>query len=248
MTDDERLERSSRFQRNPQWRGILRPLLIASILTTAIVAIVWQLGVFTPQPPSREEVETIVARDELTIDSRTLDYQIWDGDPHLLFITQGHGTIPERVTLTHLLFDWSPSQFPFVPRTLLPRWRPSNFRYFIDATAAPASLGDVHCTGIYYGDCTNDTEVFGQVNSRAITTLELDLKGSRRRYQVSYPAFMLRLKDFRGLPDDYRWLDAQGRVIWTADQDPSLTKSVGDGDGPGWRSPRDEWGIPLPLS
>lgn len=204
------------------------------------MTIAWQGGVLTPRAPNLEEVEALVSG-EKTLGSRTLDYQIWDGEPHVLFISKGYSEAYDRLVFTHLVFDWTPNTFPF-----LPSWRPAPASYSIEPTTAPASLGDAHCTGVYYGDCINDTEVFGQVNSREITTIELDLKGTRHRYPVSYPGFMLSLEGFRGLPDNYRWLNPDGRMVWTATQAPARTGGLTRPDGA--RAPVSQRGNPLPLS
>ena len=91
----------------------------------------------------------------------------------------------------------------------------------MDATDAPASLGVARCTGLFGEGCDKETELFGQVNAPEIVALEVLAEDTWRRYPVSPPGFAVRLDGFRGRPRDYRWLDAGGRVVWTAAQDPS---------------------------
>jgi hypothetical protein len=108
-----------------------------------------------------------------------------------------------------------------------PAWQFSGAWYSAEPADAPASLHVARCTEICGEACAKDTEAFGQINAREITTLEIEVEGRWHRFPVSAPGFAVRLDGFQGTPTAYRWLDAGGRVVWSAEQDRSrITQDV----------------------
>jgi hypothetical protein len=162
----------------------------------AIVALVVAFYLWGRQPPGREKVgEDIVLGGEL------LDYEVWDGVPYVAFRS------PDGLTIRRdfLRLDWISIEWP--PR---PAWQLSGNWFRAPATVStPASLGVLQAT---------PTEIFGEVNSPAITTIEVEYDGSWHAYPVESPGYLLRLDGFDGVPTAYRWLDAHGDVIHSRDR------------------------------
>lgn len=159
--------------------------------------------------PSRRWVEDHLSGDVLA-------YEVWDGTPHLVFRFGDDESAAAKVYFDHLRrdpisIDWPPT----------PRWQWTGAWYYVAATDAPASLGVARCTGVMGEACDKPTEVFGQVNAPEIVALEVAYGGAWHRFPVAAPGFAVRLAGYRGVPSSYRWLDAAGRVVWTAAQDPS---------------------------
>ena len=96
----------------------------------------------------------------------------------------------------------------------IPRWQPSGKWYSIPATSVPASIGVARCTGILGESCAEDTELFGQINAPEIVALEVQYEGAWHRFPVAAPGYIVRLDSFSGVPTAYRWLDADGDVVW----------------------------------
>ncbi len=161
--------------------------------------------------PSYQEAEAIVF-------SRLLAYRVWDGVPHVLFEHEG------RIVLDHLEQDPVSIELPPVPR-----WQLSGKWYAIPATGAPASIGVSRCTGVLGESCAKDTELFGQINAPEIVTLEVQYEGAWHRFPVSAPAYIVRREGFTRPPTAYRWLDADGDVVWTQGFVPSLDPLCGQG-------------------
>lgn len=156
--------------------------------------------------PTKSQVETMFSSSY----TKVLDYEIWNGKPYMLFKTG------ESVHFDRLLLD--PMSFSLPP---LPRWQWSGVWYTIPATNRKASVAIGYCTGERMKlppQCQN-LDVFGQVNDKKITALELKLQknGTWEHYQVSYPGFVIRIPTVTSVPVDYRFLDAQGRVVVTKD-------------------------------
>ncbi|MDP9363779.1 MAG: hypothetical protein M3Q10_06070 [Chloroflexota bacterium] len=161
------------------------------------------------RPPSRQWVEE-------NLSGEVLAYEVWDGTPHLVFWFGEDEGYDGKLYFDHLRrdlvsIDWPPT----------PRWQWTGSWYYVAATNAPASLGVARCTGVGGEACDKPTEVFGQVNAPEIVALEVEYGGAWRRFPVAAPGFAVRLDGYRGVPTAYRWLDRDGRAVWTSAQDPS---------------------------
>lgn len=159
--------------------------------------------------PSRRWAEENLSGDVLA-------YEVWDGTPHLVFRFEDDAGAGDRIFFDHLRQDLVSIEWPPTPR-----WQWTGNWYSIAATDAPASLGVARCTGVMGEACDKPTEVFGRVNASEIVALELGYGGAWRRFPVAAPGFAVRLDGDHGAPSSYRWLDAAGRPVWTAERDPS---------------------------
>jgi hypothetical protein len=78
----------------------------------------------------------------------------------------------------------------------------------------PASIGVARCTGILGESCAEDTELFGQINASEIVALEVLTRERGTASRLAAPGYIVRLDSFSGVPTAYRWLDADGDVLW----------------------------------
>jgi len=176
------------------------PILLLILLTLGVVAVVWHSF---ETPPSQEWVEQNLSGEQLA-------YHVWDEVPHVLF------QLDDRVYFDHLKLDRISISLPPVPR-----WQMTGNWYYIDITDESASFSVARCTGALTESCPgHDTEVFGQINDREITALEMLFDGTWHRYPVAAPGYAIRLEGFQGTPSDYRWLDVAGRVVRSAEPMP----------------------------
>uniref|UniRef100_A0A7C2ZYT2 Uncharacterized protein n=2 Tax=Thermorudis TaxID=1649508 RepID=A0A7C2ZYT2_9BACT len=93
----------------------------------------------------------------------------------------------------------------------------------------PASIGVARCTGVLGERCAKDTEVFGQINAPEIVALEVQCEGAWHRFPVSVQSDIVRPEGFTSVPTAYRWLDADGDVVWIQGFVPSLDPLRGEG-------------------
>ncbi len=156
--------------------------------------------------PTRSQVEKMFTSPY----TKVLAYEIWNGKPYLLF-RNGNSVHFDRLVLDPLSVSLPP----------LPKWQWSGVWYSIPVTARKVSVGVGYCTGerMKLPPQCQDLDLFGQINDKKIIALELKLKknGKWEHFQVAYPGFMLRLPTVTNVPVDYRFLDAQGRVVVTKD-------------------------------
>lgn len=195
-------------------------LLVAIGLAVLIAATIAQETLL--RSPSRERAATA-----LRGAGDLIAYEVWDGVPHAVVRERPGRWGAPRVIFDHLTAD--PVSIAWPP---VPAWQLTGAWYVVAATDVPASLGVARCTGINGEACIKETELFGQINAAEIVALEVLVEGAWRRYPVAPPGFAVRLDGFRGRPTDYRWVDAAGRVVWTAAQDPSVVAP--------WRGRRDD--------
>lgn len=165
-------------------------------------------------PPHRKDVERDLASSNHHIGFRTLAYRVWEGVPYVLYYIPREGR--NKIYVLAPVRNWIGG----LGRWELPEARDAAYLSapFTESTDAPASLFTGPCPSRDRQGCAGETVAFGQVNASEIMVLELDLGQTRRRYPVSYPGFAVRLGDGRVDPSDYRWLDAQDRVVWSKDQ------------------------------
>lgn len=175
------------------WRRTWRHVQGAVVFVAMIGALVVLTGWLGRPPQTQAEAEDHLERPVMA-------FQHWDGAPYVVFEFGDSG----HVYFDRLRIDWVSIEWPPTPR-----WQWTGQWSYIDATTAPASAG---LTSSDAG-----TVVFGQVNDPGIVTLELEIDGSWRSYPISAPGYAVRLSGFDATPTGYRWLDAGGRVIWSAD-------------------------------
>lgn len=156
--------------------------------------------------PTRSQIEKMFSSSY----TKVLDYEIWNGTPYMLF------QIGKTVHFDRLVLD--PFSLSLPP---LPRWQWSGVWYSISATSRKVSIAIGYCTGerMKLPPQCQDLDVFGQINDKKIIALELKLQKNGRwnHYQVGYPGFSIRLPNVTSVPIDYRFLDAQGKVVATKD-------------------------------
>ncbi len=187
-----------------------RRLAVGSVVVVGLVLVCVALaGVRDAlgRPPERGRAAAITH-------GELLAYEVWDGVPHILF--RGSPFAGGRIVFDHLIPGWISIDWPPTPA-----WQLSGFWYAVGPTDAPASLHVARCTGIMGEACDKATELFGQVNAPSIVALEVRVGAAWRRYPVAPPGVAVRLDGFRGTPTDYRWLDTNGRVVWSSGQSPS---------------------------
>lgn len=192
-----------------------RVLKIGVISVASLILVSFSLVALLTRPPSREEVEQMFWSSV----NKIYAYEAWDNTPYMLFSTKKFG-LPDKLYFDRILIA---RQYPHFPWILDRQW--SGDWYYIPYTEAPASLGKGYCPGELHRLPPNckDTDVFGQINDRSITTLELNLDGKWQQHSVSYPGFAIRINNFLGEIADYRWLNNSGEVIWTKAQDLTVT-------------------------
>lgn len=151
------------------------------------------------EPPPAAWVRARLWGDDL------LAYAVWDGVPRAV-LARGNG----RVVFDHLVpGDWFWPNWP--PR---PQWQLKGTGYAIAASAGPATVGSAPCAGVVGERCDQAPELFGQVNDPTIVALEVRVGGAWRRFPVAAPGFVVRLDGAADAPEEYRWLDAEGRTVW----------------------------------
>lgn len=161
-------------------------------------------------PPSRDDVEYLLARRSQHFRHDLLAYEVVDDAPYVLY------HVPmERNSILFL---------KLLEQSWMDTWRlASGTVGSIDYTTAPASLAVARCPAGHDVACHDGTMIFGQVNDRNIVALQVEQGGKQQPYSVAGPAFIIRLDRLSGILADYRWLDASGRVVWTKQQSESST-------------------------
>ncbi|GEM_PF-2464674 len=156
--------------------------------------------------PTRPQVEKMFTSPY----TKVLAYEIWNGKPYMLF-QNGKSIHFDRLVLNLMSVSLPP----------LPKWQWSGVWYSVPVTDRKASVSIGYCTGekMKLPPQCQDLDVFGQINDKKIIALELKLQknGDWQHFQVAYPGFALRLSTVASIPVDYRFLDAQGRVVVTKD-------------------------------
>ena len=204
--------------RTPSRRIVLGGVVVVALALVLACAALAAVRDALGRPPERGRAAAI-AHGEL------LAYEVWDGVPHVLF--RGSPFADGRMVFDHLRLDWISIDWPPAPA-----WQLSGSWYAVGSTDAPASLHVARCTGVTGEACDKATELFGQINAPSIVALEVRVGAAWRRYPVAPPGFAVRLDGFRGTPTDYRWLDANGRVVWSVGQDLPHVAELGRGPSP----------------
>lgn len=177
------------------WRRVAGPVVFVLAILGAVLLFDW-LG----RPPQTQAA----AEDQL--DRPVMAFASWDGTPYVVFKFGD----AERVYFDRLRIDWISVEWPPAPR-----WQWTGFDWsYLDATTAPASAG--------LATTLHGTAVFGQLNDLTIVAIELEIDGTWRRFPVSGDGYAVRLAGFDVTPTGYRWVDAEGRVIFAADEPSSV--------------------------
>jgi hypothetical protein len=149
------------------------------------------------EPPPAEWVRDSLWGDDLVA------YAVWDGNPRAAL------KMGNRIQYDLMIAgDWFWPTWP--PR---PQWQLAGLGYSIAASDAPATVGWAPCLGIAGERCSQEPELFGQINDPNIVTMEVLIGDSWQRYEVAAPGFAVRLVGAPGVPARFRWLDAAGRVV-----------------------------------
>jgi hypothetical protein len=90
----------------------------------------------------------------------------------------------------------------------MPRWQWTGNWSYIPVTHDPASLG--------YGNGKWGSALFGQIHDPEITHLQCSFEGHEFTEPVASPGYAVRLPGGVSPPDSCDFLDATGRVVWTA--------------------------------
>lgn len=171
---------------------------VAILLVLSSIPLLW--GRLAPVP-SRSEAQELVD----FFDGRLLAYEVWDGDPYVVFASHG------RIRLDRLWKDPISHEFPPIPR-----WQLSGRWSQIGRTDGPASVGVVSCEPPALGrSCTRATRLFGEIGAPEIVRMEVRYDGAWHGYEVAAPGYAMRLDGFHGEPGGYRWLNAAGEVVWS---------------------------------
>jgi hypothetical protein len=186
----------------------VRCAVLAALAIIAGVGFVRVGDRLTHVPEMQREVESHLGR-------AVLFYEVWDGTGHVVF--EYGGTVHfDRLVLDWVSIEWPPT----------PRWQRSGDWWTIDSSSDPATVGIGStlsyseacrpgvCTGNAGGEDIDAPVIFGQVNDPDIVWLAVQANGAWTRYPVSSPGLAIRLPEEASVPDVYRWLDAEGHVIW----------------------------------
>lgn len=178
-------------------RGHTRSIGIVAIAVLLPVAAVLGLNSLLAAP-SRSEAARVVY-------GELLAYEHLHGDPHVVFHHR------DRIYFDHLKRDYK-----YLLTRQSPGWVLSGLWYYIPETDEPASVGVARCTGILGEECDKSTEIFGQINSAEITTLEVEYDEEWHRFTVESRGYAVRLNGFKDAPTGYRFLDGNGEVLHEA--------------------------------
>lgn len=168
-------------------------IVVFLLIIGGLVLLIGWLG----RPPQTQAA----AEDQL--DRPVMAFASWDGTPYVVFQLDDH------VYFDRLRADWISIEWPPTPR-----WQWTGFWSYIDTTTAPASAG---LTTSGAGNV-----IFGQVNAAEIVALELEVDGAWRKHPVSAPGYAVRLTGYDAIPTGYRWLDAEGQVVFSVDEPSTL--------------------------
>ncbi len=194
-------------------RGVAPGLSV--ILVSALVALVWGGQRLTSPPRTQAEAEA-------HLDRSIVAYALWEDVPFVVF-EYGGVLHFDRLVLDLISIEWPPT----------PCWQWTGSWWTMPATTNPASVGTAstqrsvptdpyrYASGADTGGGANQGRpvIYGQINADTIAWLEVRSDGEWQRYPVSAPGFAIRLAEGQPVPRDFRWLDADGAVIWSVDRD-----------------------------
>lgn len=149
------------------------------------------------EPPPAEWVRDGLWGDDLVA------YAVWNGTPRAAL------KMGNRIQYDLMIpGDWVWPNWP--PR---PQWQLLGLGYSIAASDAPATVGYAPCVGIAGEECSQEPELFGQINDPDIVAMEVLVGDAWRPFEVAAPGYAIRLDGATSAPVSFRWLDTQGRVV-----------------------------------
>lgn len=175
--------------RNALDHAWLRLAMIVLFLIIGLFGVVWAVAQLGSVPQTQQEAEAHLNREILA-------YAVWDGMPYAVFEYGG------TVHFDRLILDWISIEWPPTPR-----WQWTGFWSSLEPTTDQASV-ELAAAG-------DDRAIYGQVNSAEIVRIDVLMDGEWHSYPASSPGFAIRLPSGEPIPEGYRWLDAEGNVIWT---------------------------------
>ena len=170
-------------------RRRLERVSLAFCLASALLCLV--VHVLTTPLDSQQDIESRFERPILA-------FAVWDGTTYIV-VEYG-----ESVHLDHLVLD--PVSLEWPP---LSRWQWSGNWSSLPVTDAAASVA--------MSDVPMPDVLFGQVNDASIVTMEVNANGTVQRFAVAAPGFLVRYEGPLPPSTEVSWLDAAGRVVWTAE-------------------------------
>lgn len=173
------------------------PLVLIALLVVIYILLI----AYANKPPSREQIDRMFGNG--STERKVLAYEILEGTPYILFTFDNQ----------KIYFDKIKPDYKYLFKN---GWIWTGTWYYIAQTNDPASFGIGHCTGesgVLPPQCKS-TDIFGQINNKKISILELKFNGELYKYPVSYPGYIIRLSDFNGIIEDRRFLDKDGNRVW----------------------------------
>jgi hypothetical protein len=168
--------------------GRIARAIVIALIVSFIGGCAWGVDRLTSPPANQAEAESHLDRDIIA-------YDVWGDTPVVIFQLDDHVYF-DRLRLDLISID--------VPPT--PRWQWTGDWRHIESTSDPASVAWV--VG-WWGEA-----IYGQVNDRSIVSIETNTDGVKESYPIAAPGFLIRLPEGSHQPVDYRFLDANGRVVW----------------------------------
>lgn len=168
-----------------------RWLLAVPVVLIGALLLVWAR---TAGPPDEDRVTS-----DMVMGGDLLAYEVRGGVPHVVFRT-ADGLAVRRDQLRR---GWISIEWP-----LAMAWQLSGNWFTIVSSDNPASVGLI----------PGSAEIFGEINSPLIRTMEVEFGGSWHPYAVASPGYAVPLEALDGAPTGYRWLDANGNVVPTLDR------------------------------
>jgi hypothetical protein len=166
--------------------GIVAPIVLV------LGSCAWVVAWLTAPPEDRAEVEA-------HLDRAVLAYDRWGDTPVIVFTGFGDPRVYiDTLRLDTISIEWPPT----------PRWQWSGNWSSIPSSSDPASLG--------HGQGEWGSALFGQINDPAIARIHCTLDDVNISEVVTAPGYVVPLPDGVRPPDSCDFLDASGRVVWTA--------------------------------
>ncbi|MEJ7838500.1 MAG: hypothetical protein WKF81_06760 [Thermomicrobiales bacterium] len=178
--------------------GLRRRAEIVAVLMTLLL-----IGLVSLQEVQRQTPDTRIEM-EAEIDTEFLAYEVMDGVPLAVYERAMPMHLFDGVCLDQMHLDWMAAGFRFSPE-----WEWSGSWSCIDRTNDPASAGSIRG---WWGDL-----IYGQVNDAAIVAVEGFVDGEWVAYPVAAPGYLVVLPEGSERPVEFRFVDANGVVVWSID-------------------------------
>jgi hypothetical protein len=135
---------------------------------------------------------------EAQLERPILAFAVWEGTTYIV-VEYGGSVHFDRLVLDPVSLEWPP----------LSRWQWSGNWSSLPVTDAAASVAR--------SSHPIPQVLFGQVNDESIVTMEVNANGAVQRFTVAAPGFLVRYEGVLPPSTEVTWLDAAGRVVWTAE-------------------------------